>query len=534
MDLPRVSDDRVRLSVLSKISTLAGSLDPGRVLSQIAHLCVPELADWSLVDQLDGERVNRIDIVYRHPDMAAAAEHLRRLPAFWPHDPSVADRIRHGQSVVLHEIADEMDTPGVRGYPFAPGEFELLRTIAPRSELFVPLVVQDKTVAVLVAATTSESGRRYDERDLALAEEVARRAAQLVESAQLHQQLQLNENRFRLAIDHSNVVIFEQELDGTLRWVYNPLLGFTPEELTGKRLQDLPNLKLTPPISDARDRAIATGRRVRSELKIERDDLVYELLIDTDAVRDETGRVTGFLGAATDITDERRTREALAEALEFRERILGILGHDLRSPLTTLRLSAQQLGLRTIDDSAQVQVARILAASQRMGELIETLLDFAHSRFQGALPVSLKPARLADIVSRVTDEVGASHPDRRIIAAIEGDPGGNWDAARLFQLICNLVLNALRYGAPSAPVIIRGKRDGDQAIVEIHNDGSPISPELMPVLFEPFRRGESGGLGLGLYIALQIARSHGGTLGVESTARDGTTFTLRLPAQRLE
>jgi hypothetical protein len=144
MDSARVSDDRVRLRVLSKIGTLAGSLDPARVLSQIAHLCVPELADWSLVDQVAGGKVQRVDVVYRHPDMAGAADELRRLPALWPRVPELKERILDGHSVVLKQIADDLSAPGVRDFPFPPGQFELLRKIAPRSELFVPLVVGDR------------------------------------------------------------------------------------------------------------------------------------------------------------------------------------------------------------------------------------------------------------------------------------------------------------------------------------------------------------------------------------------------------
>jgi signal transduction histidine kinase len=124
-------------------------------------------------------------------------------------------------------------------------------------------------------------------------------------------------------------------------------------------------------------------------------------------------------------------------------------------------------------------------------------------------------------------------PDRRIELEVLGDAHGTWDPGRMAQVISNLVSNAVAHGAPYAPVTVQIDATGDDHVdLSVHNEGPPIPPELLPVLFEPFRRGTGDksprGLGLGLYIVRQLVEAHGGTVDVRSTAPEGTTFTIEL------
>jgi len=233
---------------------------------------------------------------------------------------------------------------------------------------------------------------------------------------------------------------------------------------------------------------------------------------------------------------ELRTSEhQLAEGIDFRERMLGILGHDLRNPLGTITMAGGLLlGRDDLAPEAREQIGRIGRAADRMNEMISTLLDFARARFLGKLPLTPVSTDLEEIARGVVEEMRGSAADLEIELALSGDARGVWDPSRLSQMMSNLVGNAIAYRDQGTPVRISVEAEGESVTVRIANQGQPIAAELKSVMFEPFRRGlaedrSPRGLGLGLYIAQQIVMAHQGTISVESTAKEGTTFTVRLP-----
>lgn len=236
---------------------------------------------------------------------------------------------------------------------------------------------------------------------------------------------------------------------------------------------------------------------------------------------------------------EERIGQAFADQLGFkvereraqreRERMLGILGHDLRSPLGAIASSTAVLDRLGIDARLASTSRRIRASVERMDRMISQLLEFARIG-GGGIPVRREPCDLAAIAAAVLDELRAAHPDRALGLEVEGDATGAWDADRLAQVVQNLVANALQHGEGPVQVSIAG--EGPRVLATVHNDGRPIDPALLPRLFDPFRRGGPGGghhLGLGLYITREIVRALDGTLEVRSSAADGTTFSVRLP-----
>jgi signal transduction histidine kinase len=253
-----------------------------------------------------------------------------------------------------------------------------------------------------------------------------------------------------------------------------------------------------------------------------------------EPVRDDTGKVVGLIGAATDITEQHRMRQQLTEELGFRERMMGVLSHDLRNPLSTVGVAAElMLRSRSLPETERNQALRIRRSAGRMGEMIDTLLDFTRMRFLGQVALSPKPTDLGEVARDAIDEIHVAWPDRTIELDVHGDPHGEWDPARISQTVFNLANNAITYGSAEAPVRISIEGVDGQVALKVHNSGPPISPALIPTIFEPFRRGlddrSPQGLGLGLYIAEQIVHAHHGTISVESTGEDGTTFTVRLP-----
>jgi len=270
------------------------------------------------------------------------------------------------------------------------------------------------------------------------------------------------------------------------------------------------------------------------------------------------GEVTGLLAVAHghDPSDEEQEwlLSALADqaaiALEktrldetgaFRERLMGIVGHDLRTPLQAITVaSALMLRDDALGERHRVLARRVANSAVRMADIIDQLLDFTRSRLGGGISVTPKEIDLHGVCQRVIDELELTYPDRSIV--LDAGPGirGEWDPDRLAQALSNVVGNALRHGTETTPITVSTSTAAGDVVVNVHNEGTPIPAALMPQLFDPFRRGTSAvnggsagaGLGLGLFIAQQIVRAHDGQIAVASSAGDGTTVCIRLPLQR--
>lgn len=236
------------------------------------------------------------------------------------------------------------------------------------------------------------------------------------------------------------------------------------------------------------------------------------------------------------------SNKALADANEiahFRDQFVAVLGHDLRSPLTAVRLSADLLASRMTNERDLLLTQAIQQSSVRMGTLIENVLDFARGKLGGGITV--EPRRVENLMSQlrgVIDEVCSAHPQASIVEtpSISGDDecsSVECDPVRVCQLLSNLLENAITHGLKGAPVELQILVARGELAISVINQGSPIPPELIPMLFQPFSRSQGKqrgeGLGLGLYIASEICAGHGGTLEVISTALSGTRFTAIIP-----
>jgi PAS domain S-box-containing protein len=524
-----------RLSLLSKVGALAGTLEYEEVLSAVARLSIPELADWCIVDIVEEGQVRRMEVAHRDPAKAPLAAALRGFPldhAARRRLP-VAQALRSRQPVLIPEYSEEMLREQTEGE-----YLEVARQLRVCSVLVIPVTLPS-SLATMAFMTTSESGRRYGQEDVAVADELVRRAAQVVESARVHQRLRQTEERFRIALAHSNVTLFEQDAEGRYRWIYNPPLGYDASDVLGRTHDDLLTREDAARLN-ALDRAVLeTGERVHEEIRISQPaGETRHLLLTQEPLRDPEGAIVGLTGAATDITDQKRAQEELTQALVFREQMMGVLGHDLRNPLSAVRALASLLLRREdLPENVREGLAEIGRAGQRMLEMIGTLLDFTGSRSNGGLPIAPVPTDLHEVCRAVVDELLAAEPGRTIELDLEGDGRGTWDPARMAQVVSNLVANALEHGAKDGAVRVSVGGDEEEAVLEVHNEGPAIAPELMAVMFEPFCRGSVlrdashfRGLGLGLYIVSQVVSAHGGaSIAVDSTAERGTTFTVRLP-----
>ena len=222
------------------------------------------------------------------------------------------------------------------------------------------------------------------------------------------------------------------------------------------------------------------------------------------------------------------------QTAELREQFIAVLGHDMRTPLSSVLAGVHALQRMPLTTQAISVVERIKRSGDRMARLIDNILDFARGRLGSGIPVVRHPdPQLAQVLVHVIAELAAIHPQRKVDARIDITKPVSCDSGRIAQLLANLLSNALVHGNEADPVSVVARRDGDLFILSVTNTGEPIPKDILQRLFHPFSRGagvkHQEGLGLGLYIAYQIAAAHNGTLSVDSTPAS-TTFTLSMPA----
>jgi PAS domain S-box-containing protein len=346
-----------------------------------------------------------------------------------------------------------------------------------------------------------------------------------------------SEERLRLAVEAADLGVWDCDLaSGIVRWSERQaqLFGYPPS--TSGTLEGCL----------ARIHADDRGR-VREQMVAGNEvDAEFRVLLPTDEVRwlscrgrvfhGEGGSAGRMLGVVRDVTAPRRAQAESQRVSAFREQLLGIVGHDLRNPLTAILAAASLVGrLGELSARQAYAVERIVSSGTRMQRLITDLLDLTRVRLGGGLPLARRPCDLRDVLRQVVAELQLVHPGRAIRLQLEGDGQGEWDPERVAQVLSNLLANALQHGSEGSEVVLTLLGSDRSVTVAVRSGGEPIPPEMLPMLFESFR-GEharrtraSLGLGLGLYIVRQIVVAHGGTVEVHSHPSDGTTFTVSLP-----
>ncbi len=240
--------------------------------------------------------------------------------------------------------------------------------------------------------------------------------------------------------------------------------------------------------------------------------------------------------------------QALAESvmsystqmMRSHDTFLAILGHDLRSPLNAISMSAHYLARPgRVAPEGRAAVVRVTQSVLTMSLMIRDLLEFTRARLGKRIPIMAMAYDVGQVCEDAHDEVQSAHPDHVFDLEMIGDLRAEVDPARLGQVLSNLLNNALQYGEPGKPITLSARSEASSVVIEVRNDGPAIPPDALQVIFDPLVQiaGEhpaspaplSTSLGLGLFIAREIVRGHGGILAVTSSAAAGTVFTVTLP-----
>jgi signal transduction histidine kinase len=243
--------------------------------------------------------------------------------------------------------------------------------------------------------------------------------------------------------------------------------------------------------------------------------------------------------------DQARTESVSRYARDLdhsKEMFLAILGHDLRTPLGAIMMSATGLLLSPgLGQPQQAAASRILTSGTRIKGMVNDLLDFTRTRLGAGIPLTFADTDVEEVGRHTVEELAAYHPGRDLRFEAEGSVCGSWDGARVGQALSNLVGNAVQHGSRDSPVAVVVRGTADEVTVSVHNRGPAIPPTHLHQIFSPLKRigrGDdpptdgSGSLGLGLFIANEIVRGHGGRIDVDSSDTGGTTFTVHLPRHR--
>ncbi len=554
-----IDDQRRAQERLSRLQAVTAALSEAPTPRQVMDVIITQ--GVSVLDAQAGavwvvsEEGQSLELASTSDSVRSLMRGFERLPldAALP----VVEAIRH-DTLVTYADRPERD----RRYPM------MARLGLPfEASAMMPLRGSRGVMGALVVSFSRPRTLRPDEQDFFLA--LARQGAQALERARLYESAQqaraaaeASEAQLRSVLaERERMEATLQERDerlraalwaggtGTLRWDIrtralewdenlDQLFGLQPGR-TVQRLDDF--LALVHP----EDRAEVERRCEACEREGADFEMDFRVLGPDGHVRwlsgkgktfvDASGRPLYMTGACVDISVQKQQEAEARQLADFERQILGIVSHDLRNPLSVIRISASMLLARAgLDERQSKSLTRIISASDRATRLIRDLLDFSQARLGGGIPVERKRMDLFELVRGVVEEHAASHPERELALEQEGEGVGEWDGDRLAQVLGNLVGNALQHGAPGTPVGVRCQGLPGEVLLEVRNEGEPIEPSVLPTLFEPFRRGRhagsgAGSVGLGLFITRQLVLAHGGGITVTSSPEGETRFTVRLP-----
>jgi PAS domain S-box-containing protein len=520
---------------------LASSLDVEATLANIARLAVPRLADWCVVHLVqEDESISQLAVAHVDPERVAWARWLQeQYPADLDNNQGVVRVARTGLPEIFPEITDEMLVAAARD----PEHLAILRLVGFTSAMVIPMIARERSVGV-ITFVAAESRYHYDERDLELKQELARRAALAVDNARLYDaeraaRLQAEEAqvRFRGLFEGVPDAILVIDAEGRFIEANTAacrMLGYDLDVLLTMSLVDL------LPSSDEAGAhvsrfGVAGEWRTESEL-LRRDGTHVPVEIWSRRLDLPTGPIG--LSIVHDISAQR-------EADQIREEVLTAISHDLRSPLNSIKLHAQSLQRlvrrgetpdpKRLDDG----LSAIDTMSTRVAFLLDDVVDMARDRGHQGIPFEPEPTDLVSLAQRCVEEVNSSTGRDVQVDAPAGTVVGLWDSRGIERVVLNLLTNAIKYSPQGGAVTLQVDRVADDspphAMLMVQDEGIGIPAPDLSQIFERYRRGRNvgkiAGTGIGLTGAKQIVERHGGAIEVASTEGRGTRVTVSLPLE---
>lgn len=528
------------LTEVSKV--LTSTLDYKETLANLAHLIVPRLADWFAVDLLDADgQFQLVVLEHQDPEQVKWARALReRFPIDYNALAGLPNVVRTGQSELYPEITDEMLVVGAR----SEEELAVARQVGYSSLMLVPLVARGKNIGVVTFVAT-ESGKKYNKRDLALAEELGRRAGVALDNARLY-------NEARQAREQLEIIL-QGVADGIIVYDRNSRIVYANEAAARMTdytsVQDLQQARPLEPtrrfeITDEQGKPLPldqlTHKRVLAGEREAQAIIGYTRkvggqperwsLVKSSPVYDTQGEVLFIITITHDITER-------VQVERRKDEFISMASHELKTPVTSLKgfTYVLQRRLRKQGDQQGLHyLERMDTQLDKLTRLVSDLLDI--SRMQtGKLDFQQTTFDLDTFIAETVENVQAATSTHRI--AVEGKVQAQifGDRDRLAQVIVNLLTNAVKYSPQADRVMVHLAREQACAIVRVQDFGIGIAQAHQQRIFERFyqvtdpQEKTYPGLGIGLHISKTIIERHQGRIEVESQKGQGATFSVFLP-----
>jgi PAS domain S-box-containing protein len=556
--------------IVDASQVLASSLEYESTLRSVARLTVPALADWCAVDVLEeGDAIHRLAVVHSDPAKEDLAwEIWRRFPPEHNESDSLFRVLTTGRSELYAELPDELLQTTIQD----PERLEMLRRLGLQSAMIVPLRVRGRTLGAITLAT-AESGRRYGQAALTLAETLARRAALAVDNALLYREAQkelAERTQAEAALRELTEVLRSQQkwLESVLDLMPSPMLFIEPgtarvtfanratHELAGGEFPMAASAAEYHQVyycTDAEDKRIpddqmpgvraARGERLdKFEMNWRVPDGTRSLLIDAELLPAMHGHPATVVMPFQDITQLKQIEAELRRTNQAKDEFLAMLGHELRNPLAPLLNALHILRLGS-DTQGVAEQAWDMAQRQvrHMTRLIDDLLDVSRIT-RGKIQLRKELTDLGAVVSRAVETSRPLIESRRHELAVKlpQEPVRvQVDTTRLEQIVANLLNNAAKYTEPGGRIWVTAERSGNEAIISVGDTGIGIPTEMLPRIFDMFVQVDrsldraQGGLGIGLTLVKSLVEMHGGNVHVRSAGTgQGSEFIVRLPLPR--
>ncbi len=358
----------------------------------------------------------------------------------------------------------------------------------------------------------------------------AKIARDITERKKLEEELYESQERTQSALKGGSVTLYQQDRDLRYTWIFNPLPAYASEEIVGKTDADLIETEEAAYVTTLKRRVLETGESCHEVIKATGIAGVRYIDLFIEPWHNRTGQVIGVIGTSRDVTEQ-------VELEQRKDNFISIASHELRTPITVLRGFTQILTRRLDQQGVEQSLAmlqKIDAQISRLVKLIDELLDA--SKIQaGRLEYEAEPVELDTLVHETVDVLQASSPTHLLRVSGTTDAIILGDKDRLGQVLTNLITNAIKYSPQASSVDILLSSSEKAASVRVRDYGIGIASVHQQHIFDRFYRAHDSsdktfrGLGMGLYIAQEIVKRHGGDLRVESEEGKGSTFTLSLP-----
>jgi PAS domain S-box-containing protein len=535
------SEARARL-LADASAVLATAIEDAAALERVMHLAVPAIADWCIVDLLEPDgALHRRAVVHAEPGKVQMANELQRR------HPAILPDVRHTAWDVLRSGKPRVD-PAVDSGRFVAearddAHLALLQQLGFASELVVPLVARGQAIGVLTLVYGNYD-RQYGESDVAMAEELAQHCALALDNERLYREARDAQARISRLFDAGviGLVVVDGERIVEANDKFLSMVGYSRADLAAG---DLRWAEMTPPEFTQMDaRGIA-----------EIEEKGFCTPFEKEFIRQDGSRLPILIGAAEIqkspplwiccVLDLTAQKQAEQDRLAF----VDAATHDLKNPLAALKAQTQLLlrrlrkGGANDEEMLQSGLVGIESSITRMTNLIDEIVEAARLRAGQDLPLVIGPIDLVELADRCLTSFQSTSQihELRLESSLQSLVG-IWDEARLERVLSNLLANAIKYSPAGGLVEVRITIDRDPtgmdwAILDVRDPGIGIPAHDLPRVFDRYSRGSNVGRlvgsGIGLAASRRIVEQHGGTIIAASDEGNGSTFTVRLPLDRV-